>query len=392
MTFSADDHAHMAEALRLAAQGLCTTTPNPRVGCVIVRDGEVVGRGFHARAGEPHAEVHALREAGDRARGATAYVTLEPCAHHGRTPPCADALLQAGVRRVVSAVGDPNPLVGGQGLARLAAAGVETASGLLAGQAAALNAGFLRRIAGGLPWVRLKLASSLDGRTAMASGESQWITGAAARQDVQQWRARSCAILTGMGTVRDDDPALTVRDADNRCDGLRQPLRVVLDTDLQLPVAARVLTQPGSTWVMTPAPGALADEALVDWLTDADPPRGERARALLAAGVRLMGIAGDDAGRPDIREVLRVLADAGCNEVLVEAGATIAGSCLRAGVVDEVLLYQATTLMGSSGRPLAVWPMTHMHEQLRLACTDVRLLGDDLRLTLRPVARDGQET
>ena len=384
MTFSAADHAHMAEALRLAGLGLDTTTPNPRVGCVIVRDGEVVGRGFHARAGEPHAEVHALREAGERARGATAYVTLEPCAHHGRTPPCAEALVRAGVTRVVAALTDPNPLVGGQGLARLREAGIEAESGLLAAQARTLNAGFLRRIAGGLPWLRLKLASSLDGRTAMADGESQWITGPEARADVQRWRARSCAIITGIGTVLADDPALTVRAADGTTDGLRQPRRVVLDTDLQLPPSARVVTGPGTVLAITLGPEGLQDAALAEWLDEADPARAERARALLAAGVALAGVEGDDDGRPDLRAVLRLLADAGCNEVLVEAGAGLAGSCLEAGVVDELVLYQAMTLMGSAARPLAELPLARMAEQRRLRCTDLRQLGGDLRLVLVP--------
>ncbi|MEL0028376.1 MAG: bifunctional diaminohydroxyphosphoribosylaminopyrimidine deaminase/5-amino-6-(5-phosphoribosylamino)uracil reductase RibD, partial [Perlucidibaca sp.] len=257
----------MAEALRLAARGRYSTHPNPRVGCVIAADGEVVGRGFHVRAGEPHAEVHALRQAGGRARGATAYVTLEPCAHHGRTPPCADALVQAGVARVVVAVADANPLVAGQGSERLRRAGITVDLGLMAAEAGALNAGFLRRMAGGLPWVRLKLAASLDGRTAMASGESKWITGPEARRDVQRWRAASSAIVTGVGTVAADDPALNVRPelwtlpdelapaqagtAAGGGEGARQPLRVVLDPSLRMNPRAQLLQQPGETLVVT---------------------------------------------------------------------------------------------------------------------------------------------
>lgn len=388
--FSAADRAHMAEALRLAARGLYTTQPNPRVGCVIVREGEVVGRGFHVRAGEPHAEVHALREAGEAARGATAYVTLEPCAHHGRTPPCADALVRAGLARVVLACLDANPLVAGQGAARLRTAGIEVASGLLQDQAEALNAGFLRRMAGGLPWTRAKVASSLDGRTAMASGESQWITGEPARRDVQRWRARSCAIVTGVGSVRADDPALTVRaglwPSDEDFPG-RQPLRVVLDSTLRLSPDARLLQGDGPVRVVTRGESGLAGAALVAALRLADPARAARAEALLAAGAELVAAEADGHGRPDIRAVLAQLAAAGCNEVLVEAGPGLVGSALQAGVVDELVLYQAPTLLGSTARPLADWPLALMAEQQRLKLVDLRQIGDDVRMILRPVAR-----
>lgn len=397
--FSAQDHGHMAEALRLAARGRYSTHPNPRVGCVIVRDGVVVGRGFHVRAGEAHAEVHALRDAGERAAGATAYVTLEPCAHHGRTPPCADALVAAGVSRVVIAAMDSNPLVAGQGAQRLRAAGIRVESGLLAAEAEALNAGFLRRMAGGLPWVRAKVAASLDGRTAMASGESQWITGPEARRDVQRWRAASSAVITGVGTVRADDPALTVRpalwsDAGELCPAQagseagalpRQPLRVVLDSTLRMSPDAALLRQPGATLVVTTAAELSRDEGLVAALMLCDPERAARARALRAAGASLLAVPAASHGRPDLRILLAELARAGCNEVLVEAGPGVTGSFLAAGLVDEFVLYQAPTLLGSTARPLADWPLALMAEQQRFRVSDLRRLGDDIRLILRPV-------
>lgn len=398
--FSAEDHAHMAEALRLAARGRYSTHPNPRVGCVIAADGEVVGRGFHVRAGEPHAEVHALRQAGGRARGATAYVTLEPCAHHGRTPPCADALVQAGVARVVVAVADANPLVAGQGSERLRRAGITVDLGLMAAEAGALNAGFLRRMAGGLPWVRLKLAASLDGRTAMASGESKWITGPEARRDVQRWRAASSAIVTGVGTVAADDPALNVRPelwtlpdelapaqagtAAGAGEGARQPLRVVLDPSLRMNPRAQLLQQPGETLVVTVLDRIAHDDELVDALDELDPARAERASVLHAAGARLLALPAVADGRADLRLLLQILGQAGCNEVLVEAGAGVAGGFLAAGLVDELLLYQAPTLLGSSARPLADWALSTMAEQQRFQVQDLRRLGDDIRLILRP--------
>ncbi len=401
-TFDSSDHAYMAEALRLAARGRYSTHPNPRVGCLLVRDGEVVGRGFHVRAGEPHAEVHALRQAGERARGATAYVTLEPCAHHGRTPPCADALVAAGVARVVVAAHDANPLVAGQGMARLRAAGITVDSGLLQAEAEALNVGFLRRMAGGLPWVRLKLAASLDGRTAMASGESQWITGSEARRDVQRWRALSSAVITGIGTVRADDPALNVRpELWSRAGALlpaqqgdaavpasaaevHQPLRVVLDSALRMAPTAQLLQGPGDTLVVTVLDAPLHDEDLITSLQHVDPARAARARALRDAGARLLAVPAACHGRPDLHILLRLLAEAGCNEILVEAGAGVAGSFLAAGLVDELLLYQAPTLLGSSARPLADWPLALMAEQQRFHIHDLRRLGDDIRLILRP--------
>ncbi|WP_163143963.1 bifunctional diaminohydroxyphosphoribosylaminopyrimidine deaminase/5-amino-6-(5-phosphoribosylamino)uracil reductase RibD, partial [Arhodomonas sp. KWT] len=311
----ATDHALMARAIRLARRGLYTTDPNPRVGCVIARAGEIVGEGWHERAGEPHAEVHALRAAGAAARGATAYVTLEPCAHHGRTPPCADALAEAGVARVVAAGTDPNPVVAGGGLERLRLAGVETAAGLMAEQARGLNPGFLRRMAEGMPWVRVKLAASLDGRTAMASGESRWITGAPARRDVHRWRARSSAMLTGIGTVLADDPALTVRDVDAP---VMQPARYVIDPSLRLPEGARLVADGGGVTVFC------------SWPDDA------RVASLEAAGVRVVPLPPDPQGRPVLTAVLAAMARDGVNEVMVEAGPTLAGAVVAAGLADEL--------------------------------------------------------
>jgi len=371
-TFTADDHRWMARALQLARQGLYTTDPNPRVGCVIVRNGVLVGEGAHLKAGEPHAEVHALRMAAEQARGATAYVTLEPCSHHGKTPPCAEALVAAGVGRVVCAMQDPNPLVAGRGLTRLQAAGIETGHGLMAAEARALNPGFICRMEQQRPYTRLKLASSLDGRTAMQSGESQWITGAAARADVQRLRARSSAVVTGVDTVLIDNASLTVRAAQlglpeepARLAAARQPLRVVVDSRLRLPASTAMLSLPGSTLVATARP-------------DNEPA----AIALSAAGAQVVSLPGDD-GRVDLPALMSWLAQhAQCNEVLIECGAILAGSALRAGLVDELVLYMAPTLLGSSARPLFNLPLEQMAQQYRLQLTDTRQLGEDLRLTL----------
>lgn len=374
MPFTADDVRFMAQALRLAEQGLYTTMPNPRVGCVLVREdvvGEysVVGEGFHARAGEPHAEVHALRMAGEHAQGATAYVTLEPCAHQGRTGPCADALIQAGVVRVVAAMQDPNPQVSGQGFERLRAAGIVVQSGLMESAAQALNAGFVRRMQGGLPWVRLKMAASLDGRTAMASGESQWITDPQARADVQRLRARSCAIVTGIGTVLADDPSLTVREIATG----RQPRRVIVDSHLRTPLSAKVLQAEGALLA-----GCCADDG--------------RQQALRQAGadIVLLPAAGADPGAQDVDTkgvdlpaLLRLLAQQGCNEVLVEAGATLAGAFIRAGLVDELVLYLAPMLLGESARAMAQLGIATLAESVRWQTQDVRMVGNDLRWILK---------
>jgi len=356
--FSALDHQHMAHALRLAERAAYTARPNPMVGCVIARDEVVVGEGWHQRTGGPHAEVFALRQAGAQARGATAYVTLEPCAHHGRTPPCALALIEAGVARVVAAMRDPFPKVDGGGFVLLREAGIEVAEGLMAAQARELNQGFLSRIERGRPWVRVKLAASLDGRTAMADGRSKWITGAAAREDVQHWRARAGAILTGAATVLADDPMLTVRLADTE---VLPPLRVVLDARLRSLECARV--REGG------APTLYVHDAAVS------PPD--------AADAEFACVPSHD-GRLDLGAVLALLAERGVNEVHTEAGATLAGALLAAGWVDELLLYQAPTLLGEHGRPLLSGLGIHaMEQQRRLRVVDQRHVGADLRLLLR---------
>ena len=358
--FAADDHAHMARALELAERGLYTTTPNPRVGCVIVRDGGVVGEGWHVRAGEPHAEVHALRAAGDQARGATVYVTLEPCSHHGRTPPCADALIDAGVARVVAALRDPNPQVAGRGLALLTLAGIQVQVGLLEAEARELNVGFVSRMTRGRPWLRLKTAASLDGKTALLNGESKWITGPAARADVQRWRARSCALLTGVGTVLADDPHMNVRDLDIG----RQPLQVIVDSRLQTPPAARIL-----------AGGALIACA------GAQPAR--RA-ALESAGAEILELPGAD-GRVDLVALMAELARRGVSEIHGEAGATLNGALLQAGLVDEWLAYFAPLVLGHSARGLFDFPaLADMADRRGFSLLDATRVGADLRLRLRP--------
>ena len=368
--FSADDHRYMARALRLARNGLYTTDPNPRVGCVLVRNGEVVGEGWHRKAGEPHAERIALAAAGERARGATAYVTLEPCAHHGRTPPCAEALVEAGVARMVAAMEDPNPLVAGKGLALLREAGIEVQAGLMAAEAEALNPGFVKRMRHGLPWVRCKLAMSLDGRTAMASGESVWITGEDARRDVQHLRARSSAIVTGIGTVLADDPSLNVRLEAGELPGvehpayLRQPVRVVLDSALRIPESARLLSLPGEVWLFH----AHGDEEKVARL-------GQREGMTV---VRLEG-------GLDLPLVLRELARREINEVLIEAGPTLAGAALRQSVIDELVIYMAPHLMGHAARGLFHLPgLEKMAQRIPLRIDDIRAVGRDWRILARP--------
>ena len=362
--FSAIDHALMARALRLAERGLFTTQPNPRVGCVIARDGEIVGEGWHQRAGEAHAEVFALHAACERAHGATAYVSLEPCSHHGRTPPCADALIEAGIARVVIAAGDPNPKVAGDGARRLREAGIAVESGLMRDEARELNCGFFSRFERGRPWVRVKLAMSLDGRTALSNGESKWITGEAARADVQRWRARSSAILAGAGTARVDDPRLTVRLPQDEAFNL--PLRVVLDARLDaLSLGAHLLDGSAPTLVLH-APSV-------------QPRDGHYSRVELAA------VARDAEGRFDLDAVLKLLAARGVNELQVEAGPTLCGALLDADLVDELLLYVAPTLLGDSARPLlALSPLQAMADRRDWRVVDRRAIGQDQRLLLRP--------
>ena len=349
----------MTRALELAARGLYTTKPNPMVGCVIAQGDEVVGEGFHMRRGEAHAEVLALQTAGDRARGATAYVTLEPCAHTGSTGPCADALVAAGVARVVAAMRDPFPQVDGKGFERLQQAGIETASGLMEAQARELNAGFISRIERGRPWVRVKLAMSLDGRTALASGDSKWITGEAARLDGHRWRARAGAILTGAGTIMTDDPRLTVRLGDDT--PFVPPVRVVLDTGLATIARGRVREGDAPT-IYLHAP-------------DAKPPRG--------LAVRRAAVPASN-GRLDLKAVMRLLAQADINDVHVEAGATLAGALLSEGLVDELLLYVAPVLLGNEARPLfAGLRVEEMAHRYRLAFSEITRIGEDLRIRLR---------
>jgi diaminohydroxyphosphoribosylaminopyrimidine deaminase/5-amino-6-(5-phosphoribosylamino)uracil reductase len=361
--FTAVDHAMMAEALRLAERGRYTAHPNPCVGCVLADGERVVGRGWHERAGAPHAEVHALREAGAAARGATAYVTLEPCSHHGRTPPCADALIDAGVERVIAAIIDPHPAVAGAGLERLRAAGIDCRHGLMADQARELNPGFLSRMERGRPFVRAKLAASLDGRTVGPDGESKWITGAPARRDGHRWRARADALLTGIGTVLTDDPRLDVRlDALDSVDRPARPL-VVLDSGDRLPARARLFA--AGTPVLRIGRAAIS--------------------GLPSHCEQLTGLLGAD-GRVDFDALLAELARRQVNEVHVEAGATLTGALLAAGRIDELLLYQAACLIGDGAGLVRLPGVEKLDQRLHMALIERRRIGSDLRLRLRPVS------
>ncbi|UUE58679.1 bifunctional diaminohydroxyphosphoribosylaminopyrimidine deaminase/5-amino-6-(5-phosphoribosylamino)uracil reductase RibD [Pectobacterium aroidearum] len=364
------DELYMARALELARRGRFTTAPNPNVGCVIVRDGEIVGEGYHFRAGEPHAEVHALRMAGERARGATAYVTLEPCSHHGRTPPCADALVAAGVSRVVAAMQDPNPQVAGRGLHRLQQAGIAVSHGLMMAEAEKVNVGFLKRMRTGFPYVQLKMAASLDGRTAMASGESQWITSPQARQDVQRFRAESAAILSSSATVLADDPSLTVRWSELGADvqtryseaDLRQPVRVIVDSQQRVTPQHRIVSQPGETWLAR----VQADEQA--W------PQGVEQVTLPQHN-----------GGVDLVALMMVLGRRQINSVWVEAGASLAGALLNAGVVDELIVYLAPKLLGENARSLCLLPgLAQLSQAPEFDIAEVRQIGPDLRLRLKP--------
>lgn len=350
----------MARALQLAARGINSTSPNPRVGCVIVKDGKIIGEGWHRKAGEPHAEIHALMEAGMASQGATVYVSLEPCAHHGRTPPCAGALIGAGVARVVAAVQDPNPKVSGAGFARIKAAGIEVQCGLMEAQARELNEGFFKRMALGHPFVRIKTASSLDGRTALSSGESKWITGEAARLDVHRLRARSCAILTGIETVLADNPQMNVRGIET----VRQPMKVIVDSSLRTPPNAEIL-KGAKTLIACAAPDA------------------KKAAALEAAGAEILCLPGAD-GKVDLPALLSRLAQKGVNEVMTEAGPRLNGALLAARLADEWVQYLAPCLLGSAARPLfELYEPASMQERLNWKLHDQRMLGADLRLTWR---------
>lgn len=369
--FSELDHQNMARALQLARLGLFTTDPNPRVGCVISADGNIIGEGFHRFAGGPHAEIDALDSVSSHSsEGATVYVTLEPCSHVGKTPPCADALIAAGIARVVVAMADPNPLVAGQGIERLRQANIQVDVGLMAADAAELNPGFIKRMSTGLPYVRVKLAGSLDGRTAMASGESNWITGEQARKDVQRWRARSTAILTGVDTVVVDDPSLNVR-VDVLGDR-PQPMRVILDSRLRTPPEAKLLTLDG--------------EVVIFHLPDVD---ADRKAALEARGARLVEVEGRASAtgqmRLDLLTVLETLGRQGVNEIHVEAGATLCGALVQAGLVDELVLYVAPHIMGDGGRGLFHLPeLQKMSQRIPLRIADVRAVGVDWRIIARP--------
>ncbi|HSC76672.1 MAG TPA: bifunctional diaminohydroxyphosphoribosylaminopyrimidine deaminase/5-amino-6-(5-phosphoribosylamino)uracil reductase RibD [Pseudomonadales bacterium] len=357
------DLQYMAHALQLAARGHFSTSPNPRVGCVLVKNDAVIAEGWHIAAGGPHAEIHALQQAGTHARGTTAYVTLEPCSHHGKTGPCCDALIAAGVARVVYGMQDPNPQVSGNGLQKLRDAGVTVDGPLLEQQAQALNPGFIKRMQTGLPFVRVKMAMSLDGRTAMASGESQWITGEAARHDVQRLRAQSCAIITAASTVLSDNAQLTVRDPEYLAMlGERRPLRVLLDQHAHLALDAHIFNDQAPTlWCSSkPVPDDLPAH-IQHWLL---PVQKHRA---------------------DLHALLTELARRGCNDVLVEAGSTLAGSFLQEKLADEMIIYMAPKLLGSTARPLFTLPFDSMDEAHNLKILDVRAVGDDWRFTIKPL-------
>lgn len=354
------DAIYMARALELAQYGLYTTSPNPRVGCVLVKNGYIIAEGWHSRAGQGHAEVEALKQV-TQSVGATAYVTLEPCSHHGRTPPCCDALINAGVKRVVVAMQDPNPLVAGKGLKKLQAAGIEVVCGVLENEAQALNRGFIKRMLTGKPFVRSKLAMSLDGRTAMANGESKWITSVDSRRDVQYLRAESCAILTGINTVLADDPSLNVRLEDTQ---VLQPIRVVLDSQLQMPVSANMAKLAGETWVLTCCENA------------------QKKLALEQAGFKVF-LLPEKNNRVDLNAVFEFLGQQQINEVLVEAGAILNGALLDAGLVDEWIVYMATCVLGDNGRGLFSLPnLNTIADKKTLQLNEVKRVGIDLRLTL----------
>ncbi|MEN8219737.1 MAG: bifunctional diaminohydroxyphosphoribosylaminopyrimidine deaminase/5-amino-6-(5-phosphoribosylamino)uracil reductase RibD [Pseudomonadota bacterium] len=372
-----NDQYYMAHALRLAKKGLWTTDPNPRVGCVIVREGEIVGEGWHQVAGEPHAEIHALQMAKEKAKGATCYVTLEPCCHQGRTPPCTDALIKAGIIRVVLAMTDPNPLVSRKGIEQLSKAGIMVDTGILSQDAEQLNPGFFKRMRHNRPYVRCKLGMSLDGRTAMASGESKWITSQDARRDVQCLRARSSAIMTGAGTVLADDPQLTVREEELPCQlqsdkpaSIKQPLRVVIDTHLSMPAKARMLSLPGETVIFTASDSKSAKTILEK------------------TGVRLIYLPNRER-EVDLPAACQLLAEEyEINEILMETGATLSGAMLRAGLIDEVMIYMAPILMGNKARGLFDLPnIDCLDQQVPLEIVDIRAVGRDWRITVHPKRR-----
>lgn len=368
MMTQADDFRFMALALRLAERGLYTTDPNPRVGCVLVKNGEVVGQGWHEHAGEAHAEIVALREAGSAAQDATAYVSLEPCCHTGRTPPCSDALIKAGVKRVVVAMEDPNPQVAGKGVAQLREADIDVDIGVMTAQAEALNPGFVQRMRHGRPFVRCKMAMSMDGRTALASGESKWITGEPARQDVHHLRARSSVIVTGIGTVLADDPSMNARLESKE---VLQPARVILDSELKIPVNAKILTLPGRIIVCTTADAVKGNE--------------EKIKILRTAGAELVQLQKEN-DKISLPALLMYLNAENFNDVLLETGATLNDAFLQAGLIDEMVIYMAPVLMGDAARGLVALPdISRMSDVCKLDILDVRAVGKDWRIVAKPV-------
>ncbi len=374
--FNADDHRYMSRALRLAEKGLYTTDPNPRVGCVIVNNNQIVGEGWHLSAGQPHAEINALAAAGGRAKGGTVYVTLEPCSHHGKTPPCVDALIQAGIKKLICAQQDPNPQVDGQGMAKLRTAGIAAQSGLMSAEAEVLNPGFFSRMLRNRPYLRVKMAMSMDGRTALANGLSQWISSPAARLDVQRWRARSSAIMTGINTVLKDDPSLTLRldpllesgeIGSEQIDFVNHPQRIVLDSFLRIPLNSRLLHQPGNTLIV----------CTVD-----DPAKQE---ALNSERIRVVKLAEKSSGKPSLLDLMKVLSTAEVNEVLVEGGHILAGALLSSQLVDELILYVAPAILGDSAKGLFKLPILEtMQAKTELDIQDVRTVGPDLRIIAKP--------
>ncbi len=369
MTFSSQDHSYMTQALRLAEQGMYTSQPNPRVGCVVVKDGKVVGEGAHLKAGEHHAEVHALNQAGKNAKGADVYVTLEPCSHQGQTPPCVGPLIEAGVARVFVAMQDPNPIVSGKGIDALKDAGIEVQIGLMQTQAEKLNPGFIKRMKTNIPYVRCKVAASLDGRIALSNGRSLWITGEAARMDVHRWRARSDAVITGIGTVLYDNPVMTVRIDEDA----RQSLRVIVDSQLSIPLQAKILNEHD----LNEYPVAIA------YARD----KFGHAEKLQAMGVELLHLPQDTSGntRVNLFGLLDALGQKGCNEVLIEAGHGLNGGFLQRDLIDECILYYAPKLMGSDAMPIfSIKTITSMSKAINLDLLDVRQIGEDIRVIARP--------
>ena len=355
--FSSDDHAYMSQALQLAERGLYSTSPNPRVGCLIVSDGIIVGSGWHVHTGQPHAEINALNVAGEAAQGATVYLTLEPCSHYGRTHPCAEALIRAKVAKVIIAMQDPNPLVAGKGTSLLKQSGINVLVGLMGEWAKDLNVGFVSRMTNNRPWVRMKIAASLDGKTALNNGVSQWITGEAARHDGHRLRARSCAVLTGIGTVLEDDPQLSVRFIETP----RQPLRIIIDSRLKIPTTARVLRGEGE---------------LIFTTTD----NKERISALKEVGARPI-ILPNEKGKIDLAGLMQILADFEINELLVEAGNRLSSAFIREGLVNELIIYLAPHLIGNRAMGMLQLPeLTDLSEKYNLKIKDLRMVGEDIRI------------